>query len=116
MRWFGVALVGFVIAIPFTAADEKATVDVEVQVTDLSSAEDEGVEGAWVTLRDEEGKEYTDDADESGLVIVDEVPFGEYTMVVSADGFRDTTRKIEVSQENSSFSVKLPRDDRGGAG
>ncbi len=112
MRRIGVVLAGLLIAMPFIAADKKATVDVEVQVSDQSSAEDEGVEGAWVTLRNEEGKEYSDDADESGLVIVSEVPPGYYTMVVSADGFRDTKRKIEVSEENSSFSVKLPRDDQ----
>ena len=113
MRRIGVVLVGLAIALPLIAADQKATVDVEVHVNDQSSAGGGGVEGAWVTLRNEEGKEYSDDADESGLVIVNDVPPGEYTMVVSADGFRDTERKIEVSQESPSISVELVRDDEG---
>ena len=113
MRRIGVVFAALVIALPLIAADKKATVDVQVQVNDQSSAEAGGVEGAWVTLRNEEGKEYSDEADESGLVIVNDVPPGEYTMVVSADGFRDTKRKIEVSQESPSITVELVRDDEG---
>jgi hypothetical protein len=111
MQKIGMVLVLLAVAMPFAVADGKATVNVEVQINDQSSAVDEGVEGAHVSLRDEKGKEFGDYADEGGLVILNDVPPGFYTLVASADGFRDATREVEVSKEISSFLIKLARDD-----
>ena len=53
MQKIGMVLVLLAVAMPFAVADGKATVNVEVQINDQSSAVDEGVEGAHVSLRDD---------------------------------------------------------------
>ena len=68
-------------------------------------------DGAAPVERFEAGKEFGDYADEGGLVILNDVPPGFYTLVASAEGFRDAKRDVEVSKEISSFLIKLARDD-----
>ena len=111
MQRIGLLLILLAVAMTFAVADDKAGVRIDVQINDKSSAVDEGVDGAYVSLRTEDGEKLGESADEAGLAILENVPPGEYTMVVSASGFKDVKRKIKVSSESLSFFFKLERDD-----
>ena len=91
-----------------TVASDVTTVEVTITVIDSSSVDAAGVEGAFVTLKD---TEFSDSADESGMVILNDVPHGAYTIVVQADGYLDYSQEVEIDSEQSDFEIKLrPRE------
>ena len=55
----------------------------------LAKRDDAPIEGATVTLRDSSGAERTTTADASGAYRFEDVPFGDYRVVVHASGFFD---------------------------
>lgn len=60
------------------------------------------IEGATITIG-----ETTKTTDENGGAEFEELPYGDYTATISADGFTSTTESIAFRSNHKSFTVSL---------
>jgi hypothetical protein len=80
---------------------------VTVRVLDASGLFNPPISGATVIMRPSSGSPFTGTTDAHGVVEFSSVPYGTYTLEVSAEGYANSSSSLTVSSPTESFRVTL---------